>query len=185
MTSSSTNNEYAGSLNEELPPAYTPGPDRIHGETTVEHGPSRPFQPAPQHTGASTASQWPPQPTVNYTGQQIPPWNQQHGSLSVQSTGQQWNYPQQTGSFAPPPGPPPQAIVSDFAHDFYAAGSGHPVGDSNVPSTPTPGDNARASDYPTTTPVPGHPLLNNGKLLIYPRDYLCSKCAYFFHPPTF
>ncbi|KAF6760854.1 hypothetical protein DFP72DRAFT_881582 [Ephemerocybe angulata] len=30
---------------DELPPAYTPSADVRHGETTVEYGPSRPFQP--------------------------------------------------------------------------------------------------------------------------------------------
>lgn len=30
---------------------------------------------------------------------------------------------------------------------------------------------------PTRTPAPGHPLLNNGHLLVYPnKDYICIKC---------
>ncbi|KAF9517122.1 hypothetical protein BS47DRAFT_570625 [Hydnum rufescens UP504] len=29
---------------------------------------------------------------------------------------------------------------------------------------------------PTSMPVPGHPLLNNGRVLIYPPNYMCSKC---------
>lgn len=38
---------------------------------------------------------------------------------------------------------------------------------------------------PTRTPAPGHPLLRDGYLLVYPRDYLCVKCAFFvFHFPA-
>ncbi|KAF8633046.1 hypothetical protein AX17_004690 [Amanita inopinata Kibby_2008] len=29
---------------------------------------------------------------------------------------------------------------------------------------------------PTTKPVPGHPLLRDGKILVYPKDHACSKC---------
>ncbi|KAH9988549.1 hypothetical protein BJV77DRAFT_1021401 [Russula vinacea] len=31
---------------------------------------------------------------------------------------------------------------------------------------------------PTTTPTPGHPLLRNGKTLVYPETYLCPKCTF-------
>ncbi|KAJ7649271.1 hypothetical protein B0H17DRAFT_1215353 [Mycena rosella] len=34
-------------LTDEAPPAYSAGPDVYQGESTVEYGPSRPFQPAP------------------------------------------------------------------------------------------------------------------------------------------
>ncbi|KAF9224230.1 hypothetical protein BS17DRAFT_780712 [Gyrodon lividus] len=29
---------------------------------------------------------------------------------------------------------------------------------------------------PTRTPVPGHPLLRDGNLIVYPKDHLCVKC---------
>lgn len=34
---------------------------------------------------------------------------------------------------------------------------------------------------PTTRPVSGHPLLNSGRLLVYPRGYTCPKCARSIH----
>lgn len=33
---------------------------------------------------------------------------------------------------------------------------------------------------PTQKPVPGHPLLNSGKVLMYPAGYECNKCACHF-----
>jgi hypothetical protein len=98
----------------------------------------------------------------------------------------------------PPPIPPPlpprnnvstPSSASDFAQDFYAAGAGPVTGQDNTsvehrpsqyppppgppPSKPS-GDNGR----PTETPVPGRPLLNQGKILVYPPGYECDKCAF-------
>ncbi|KAF7327101.1 hypothetical protein MKEN_00286100 [Mycena kentingensis (nom. inval.)] len=38
----------AAALDDELPPAYTPGPDLRRGESTIQYGPARPFQDAPR-----------------------------------------------------------------------------------------------------------------------------------------
>lgn len=53
-------------IQEEDPPAYTARPDLTHGESTLEHGPRRPFQ-QPQATGRPTPS---PRPglTPSFTG---------------------------------------------------------------------------------------------------------------------
>lgn len=71
-------------LNEELPPAYTPGPSVYEGEQTVELGPARPFQPS----------------------RQPPPQNVNAGYLSPNPTGLGSGYvsPQATGGsrHAPP-----------------------------------------------------------------------------------
>ncbi|KAF8192128.1 hypothetical protein BJ912DRAFT_277214 [Pholiota molesta] len=80
--------------------------------------------------------------------------------------------------YAPPPGPPPPpprpppgplghstptpSAPSEFARDFYAAG----------PSEPPIPDDGR----PTTSPVVGHPLLKDGKILVYPKRHECDKC---------
>jgi len=83
----------------------------------------------------------------------------------------------------PPPQPPRQAPsdLSDFARDFYIAGDGASRSAEDLPRRPplrqpetqnsTPDDGR-----PTRTPVPGHPLLNNGKTLVYPAGYECEKC---------
>lgn len=41
---------------DELPPAYTPSADIQHGETTVEYGPSRPFQPPPASSNSPSVA---------------------------------------------------------------------------------------------------------------------------------
>ena len=58
----------------EEPPAYSPRPDAYTGETTVEFGPSRPFQPAPTQPHQPN-SNWlagpaspPPQPGLQSPG---------------------------------------------------------------------------------------------------------------------
>ena len=66
--------------------------------------------------------------------------------------------------YAPPSGPPGQV---------------HQPLPPRPASTParSPPSTAPDDGSPTRTPVPGHPLLLNGKLLVYPRDHLCVKCV--------
>ncbi|KAF8058183.1 hypothetical protein FPV67DRAFT_1721296 [Lyophyllum atratum] len=107
-------------LDEELPPAYTPSPDVHHGESTVEQGPRRPFQPAPPHPPAQPhPTQWqpPPQvPAIHVTQPPLPFHNNTQGrpsllqqlvdTVTTQLTGSGGGYgrpgvsPQQTGSSA-------------------------------------------------------------------------------------
>jgi len=78
-----------------------------------------------------------------------------------------------TRPFRPAPPPPPQPPLSDFARDFYAADERASRSAGNLPHT----QNAFPDDRrPTRTPVPGHPLLNNGKTLVYTTGYECYKC---------
>ncbi|KAH9893141.1 hypothetical protein C8Q73DRAFT_647951 [Cubamyces lactineus] len=97
----------------------------------------------------------------------------------------------------------PSRPISDFARDFYSAGAdvnagvlggpsaqyqgeassstryapppgeppNHSVGNESSSQEPDPDDG-----HPTETPVPGHPLLRHGKILVYPRDYECDRC---------
>ena len=83
---------------------------------------------------------------------------------------------------------------SDFARDFYAAGSGSgenlltetafvpPAGP--PPSLPTRQASASQSvpndGRPTSQPRPGHPLLKDGNLLVYTKGYECKKCLCLF-----
>lgn len=79
-------------------------------------------------------------------------------------------------------GPPGE--LSDFARDFYAAGdresrSAESLSQSlprSPPRHPQSQNSIPDDGRPTRTPVPGHPLLNNGKTLVYPAGYECSKC---------
>ncbi|KAI0792208.1 hypothetical protein C8Q75DRAFT_792307 [Abortiporus biennis] len=99
--------------------------------------------------------------------------------------------------------PSPSRPVSDFARDFYAAGgdvdpivvsaedAGSRASSASVQFAPPPGQPPSTSSSrstassnggvpndgkPTKSPVPGHPLLLNGKVLVYPAHYECPKC---------
>lgn len=87
--------------------------------------------------------------------------------------------------FQPPPQQPrqpprqqprqPSPELSDFARDFYATGGGSSrslEAPRRLPSQSSVPDDGR----PTRSPVSGHPLLNNGKTLVYPAGYECTKC---------
>ena len=108
-----------------------------------------------------------------------------------------FNSTSQSTSYLPPPGPPPPppppaAPRSDFARDFYAAGAGAPQADvtgtyapppgppPGVPPIPTTSTSNRGENQPTSVPKPGHPLLKDGKLLVYPSGYECQKCEPYF-----
>ncbi|KAF8584218.1 hypothetical protein K439DRAFT_1660834 [Ramaria rubella] len=67
-------------------------------------------------------------------------------------------------SYSPPPGPPPRRTASSSVR--------RPSGPSSGSGTSTAPDDGR----PTTIPTPGHPLLKEGKLLVYPPGHECSKC---------
>ncbi|PBK77551.1 hypothetical protein ARMSODRAFT_1012705 [Armillaria solidipes] len=220
-------------LTDELPPAYTPGPNVYQGESTVEIGPARPFQqpprprlppqPQPQPellqptpTGWSTSQYQTSQ--NHYTGRPPSLLQQLTGQIVSQLTGASNNssysrhqspswsgYPgqrtQNTGlsvpslpvrptsagaRFAPPPGPPYNNDAPPLPprrEPVSAGGYEPPPGPppSSGPSSshsgpPSANSQNRNDGRPTTTPVPGHPLLNNNRLLVYPAGYQCDKC---------
>ncbi|KAI0343325.1 hypothetical protein BDW22DRAFT_1356945 [Trametopsis cervina] len=116
---------------------------------------------------------------------------------------------------APPPVPPGSA--SDFARDFYLCGvddtalmggasdqysapaaslevnrAARPVTPPQRPAAATsapssPSSSTSQDGRPTETPVPGHPLLHKGRVLVYPAGHECSKClntGYKHHDPS-
>lgn len=114
----------------EEPPPYTPSPAPNSGETTVEHGPGRPFQPPPPRGSTSHRNRPPVQNHVRSSSASLTspssPSNGRSGSLfqqlttslnqvvqslnnpvvSPQWTGQGSSYPGQ--HYPPPPHPPPR-----------------------------------------------------------------------------
>lgn len=152
-------------ISEDLPPAYTPAPDVLHGEATIELGPRRPFQQpqaVPQHYLSPASQDWQrghrPSASVGewgqypaYGGAAIP----SHSSLTR-------DRPRTAPGDAAPPGP-----LSDFARDFYSAAAG------NARTGVEDGDDGK----PTATPKPGHPLMRNGRVLVYPASYECRRCT--------
>jgi hypothetical protein len=174
---------------ESAPPAYSVTPDVSGGELVVQQGPRRPFQRAPE-------------PLLQLS---TPPSQQQQ-----QGQQQHLQPPQpQPPQFAPPAGLPPSrpgrpnSQLSDFAQDFYNAGPAAQQQSQQPRYAPPPGSPPRpprpastssgagstappvSDGRPTTTPTPGHPLLRNGKTLVYPENYLCQKCTFHYPSPSY
>ncbi|PPQ86320.1 hypothetical protein CVT25_005621 [Psilocybe cyanescens] len=226
----------------EEPPPYTANPAVYRGETTIEQGPARPFQPAPRPP-SQNQQRWPhlsPQATgsSSFSASAVSR-NRSAGSLLHQLTNsltnsvnaainnmnspppqaqQLWSsypgrQPQQTQqqppsqSYRPPGGPPPlhpsssmSRRSSEFARDFYAAGAIDEPRDANAVYMPPPGSpppslprrpsNITTASASTSSAAPatpndgrptnhssiGHPLLKDGKLLVYPKGFECPKC---------
>ena len=103
--------------------------------------------------------------------------------------------------FQPPPQQPPPSLLhhrqnrehsrqlSDFAREFYAAGDTRSQSAESHPFRPPPSHSQSRNTIPddgtpTRTPVPGRPLLHNGKTLVYPPNHHCSKCMFAVSPKT-
>ena len=246
-------------LAEDLPPAYTPGPDTRHGEQTVDIGPIRPFvqddtavleeslrrhrqmggmsgYPGPtrqQAWGSRGAgrgglgqmglsgllfelltgggmrnapgrsqlrpSVWNPprgrvttqlQPQI--TGTPVPPQPTGGAYISRQPAGtppmgtprRGWSqYPgQATASSSTLSVPPPPIHPSSPQTRRPSASTSGPFPQIQQPMT-------RATDArPTARATPGRPLLDDGRVLVYPLGYECPKCTSYsfayFHDPV-
>ena len=200
------------------PPPYTPRADTLQGESTVEYGPTRPFQrvsgarPVPE----LAQQQQPrllssPSAGVSRRGRSL--WQQLTDQIdefadelerrgtrgNPQRTGVPWSsYPGRPSTHTSTlplrrnvPSPPPRRRVnsssslpetsSEFARDFYAAGTGEGLfSDTGTSSRAAPNMPQREDRSPSTTPMAGRPLLRDGKLLVYPRGHMCEKCMSFF-----
>ncbi|KIJ65403.1 hypothetical protein HYDPIDRAFT_174870 [Hydnomerulius pinastri MD-312] len=51
-----------------------------------------------------------------------------------------------------------------------------PTGNGRSSAPPRSPPSVPDDGSPTRMPVPGHPLLRDGNLIVYPKDYLCVKC---------
>jgi len=202
------------------PPPYTPRADPRQGESTVEYGPTRPFQPTPAVSRADPVPGSAHQPgflssqTSNVSRRGRSLWQQltdqidqfadelerrgNRANSNTQRAGTPWSsYPGRSlgnaSSTLPPrrnaPPPPPRpphrrtsstsSLPSEFARDFYAAGTGDGLfSNTGMPSREMPEHEDRS---PTMTPVPGRPLLRDGKLLVYPGGHTCEKCVCVSH----
>ena len=186
------------SLSDELPPAYTPAPDTRQGESTIEYGPRRPFQAPPPHPSPTVIHHSPfIRPTQLQTGQLPTLWSRLTGLAPMPTGSSGWSSisnPQQlqpnhtasqsTSHLQVPrrPSPAPSSPASEFARDFYATGAG--AGESeqmyDPPPGPPPSSPSLSASLPQPTSVPksGHPLLRDGKLLVYPNGFRCEKCEF-------
>lgn len=234
---------------EEEPPAYTQIPAYDEGETTLEVGPRRPFQPPPARPGSAPIAGHESSSRIQNRVVQHPTGSansfrtlgsssSRGGSLMRQLSNaldeviRQLDAPQSTGrssntwsgnpgprqgqssyNWSPPTNPPPHPLrrlststshsdlraqptgshqrrhSSEFAQDFYAVGTGE---DAGIPTERSPSAaapplpprrtmNTEAQTpirKPTSTPVAGHPLMNDGRVLVYPQGYRCDKCKH-------
>jgi len=149
----------------DAPPAYTPTADPSQGEAPLEFGPSRAFQPPPPQPSLTinanrSESSVSDQPRATYAP---PPRHPSVISHSAATANLREPLPQQQQgmTYLPPPGPPPSH--SSSRNEF----SNRPSSVGGVPEN---------DGRPTTIATPGHPLLREGTLIVYPRGYECSKC---------
>lgn len=137
------------------PPAYEPQAG-VNQEQTLQTGPSRPFQEAPAPS--------PPQQST-LSAPQYPWWN--GAQLTPQQTGfNPASTPYSNGRYSAPSQSPPLASPSSSS---YAPPS--------APPPPNSSSSAPAKYEPTTQPTDGQPLLNGGRLLVYPKGFICHKCS--------
>ncbi|KAM6497549.1 hypothetical protein JOM56_008022 [Amanita muscaria] len=187
---------------DELPPAYTPAPDFNQGEETLELGPRRPFQqPHLPRQSAPTPTNLASMPTAQGNNSFLLSPNPTGGSTrsaSVNTVNTRSSTPASTTPSTNSSQTPsiPSTANSDFARDFYAAGTGQGglsagasgdvrsrssegLGTSVTPNEPSGSNGPNGGtddDRPTTRPVPGHALLKDGKVLVYPKGFTCPIC---------
>lgn len=81
-------------------------------------------------------------------------------------------------SFAPPNGPPPSQYVPPGGPPPLSPTSSYAPPSGPPPSHSSPLSSNNSDDWrPTNTPTPGRPLLNKGRVLVYPRGFECKKCT--------
>ncbi|CAD6577283.1 MAG: hypothetical protein CYPHOPRED_000210 [Cyphobasidiales sp. Tagirdzhanova-0007] len=166
----------------EPPPPYSSMADGADS-TTLEANFSRPYE--VQDSGAyNPPSRPPPSSSSSFS---LSPGPQSHYAPN--------RYPQPAGP--PPPSPQrqsgsysPQIPIQHPTHQLHQHDPRHPqphrdgVSTFNRPALPnqppahtqSPAGIPRMAYSPTSTPTGGQPLLLQGKLLVYPADFYCSKC---------
>lgn len=179
-TSSSTGPRRQDSLNEntEPPPPYEAVPQ--DGSAILEANFARPYevQDSGLFSNHNQQSSHVPPPLPQRQPSQI---NQNHNALSASSM-----------SFSPPSGPPPRhpsSMTPSSSSSALPAGSpphsahydgvssfNRPALPNQVPAHQQPGP-APMAYGPTAHPTSGQPLLNHGRILIYPQGHYCIKCG--------
>ncbi|KAI0741320.1 hypothetical protein C8Q80DRAFT_128245 [Daedaleopsis nitida] len=149
-----------------------PGLTQQHYHTTAYAPPHPPPPVHPDIAGVSRPSSTPPTRMSDFTrdfyaagggdsglyGGASAQYQNGHAGASSSSSGPR---------YAPPSGEPPNR--SEKAGVSSPRSSGPSASSSSSNGVPDDG-------RPTDRPVPGHPLLRQGKVLVYPHGYECQKC---------
>ena len=162
------------------PPAYSLTPDIDGGETFLMQDPSQPFQRAPeplvqpQTCRVATSHAPPPSPPSSFPERPLSPLSEFEAPPSPTTS------LQQQPRYAPPPGRPPPAASVRQQPRYSPPPRAPPSSNRPRAESTSSGAGSTASPardgHPTNTPTPGHPLLRNGRTLVYPESYLCHKC---------
>lgn len=196
-------------LNEELPPAYTPGPNTTAGEQSVDFGPARPFQNQQPGRPQPMPHQDPMSMLFSSSGQYRTSSRSSRrnessitrllGNLVIEylSTPREegrraYGSPAPYGQSGPPrPSQPSQSLQPPMPHGSIRAPSPSHTGNSwsqypgatnpaRIPRSVTPTPQTQPQPLndgkPTVRPTPGHPLLRDNKVLVYPLGFECRKC---------
>ncbi|EJD00065.1 uncharacterized protein FOMMEDRAFT_136190 [Fomitiporia mediterranea MF3/22] len=153
------------------------GPPPRHPSVTTNNYPPPQVQVTPAPTGmsefardfyASSANDRVPSPAHSHgssEGSAEPEHYERVGPTS--STPSSHSPSHRTSSrYAPPDGPPPSSNSPAF-----------PPPPGPPPSHPSREASDSGDDWrPTESPTPGRPLLNKGRVLVYPQNYECKKC---------
>ncbi|KAI6041846.1 hypothetical protein EDC04DRAFT_2866980 [Pisolithus marmoratus] len=72
----------------------------------------------------------------------------------------------------------PPSTPGPYAQSYAppATSTPRPVSPTSLPTSPTSRPDVPDDGRPTRVPVPGHPLLRDGMLLVYPKSHTCWKC---------
>lgn len=138
-----------------------PGPPPRHPSTRIPSNPTTNNSPARRRNSGTFASGWNDSPSPmpgDYPAPAGPP-PQSSSSLRppAASPALTRRRSEGGGQYQPPPHPPP----------------------STSPPAPASTTQSVANDSkPTRNPMPGHPLMYNGKVLVYPPRYTCHKCMH-------
>ncbi|KAJ7616873.1 hypothetical protein B0H17DRAFT_1297676, partial [Mycena rosella] len=157
-------------LTDEAPPVYTAGPDVYQGESTVECGPSRPFQPAPPPLRQQPSGKYREGATASAIAVatahrcDIPIPSAIERRLVAVPRPPAVRTPA-AATADPRPAPAADNACSEFARDFYATTSVPPGGFSDVSGARATADISTAGTcpralvvaVPAATPVPRRP----------------------------
>ncbi|KAF7966127.1 hypothetical protein HWV62_39962, partial [Athelia sp. TMB] len=152
--------QYPGQAPSRQSPAPQPSPP---SQGSVYRNPSRP--PPPRHPASRSSIELinAPSPPISDFAREF--YAAGGGDPEPTSAG-----PSSSTSYAPPPGPPPVPSKD------YGTSSGLPPRPRSSSGTARGTSDIADDGKPTKVPTPGHPLLLNGKMLVYPSNHECTKC---------
>lgn len=190
----------------EPPPPYSLAPNAWQGEETVQYGPRHPFQPAPAPLRPVPSQSTRPQQQQQQTGGYSPsPSTPSSGAGFNRPPGAPPRHPSTLLSPTGPSGGSRRAASFSGPHNNnnnnpdpsmstpggYAPPQQQPQQDPSLSrrrsddgsrrqARTNEGQSIPDDGKPTRKPVPGHPYMHQGQVLVYPPRFTCHKCSFNF-----